>query len=31
MQDQGNRVFVGTNENAVRQHISMISSDNYNV
>lgn len=27
MQDQGNRVFVGKDENAVRQLISMISSD----
>lgn len=31
MQDQGNRVFVGKDENAVRQLISMISSDNTHV
>ncbi|KAK2411782.1 phospholipase A I [Trifolium repens] len=31
MQDQGNRVFVGKDENAVRQLISMISSDNCHV
>ncbi|KAI4298662.1 hypothetical protein L6164_032195 [Bauhinia variegata] len=31
MQDQGNRVFVGKDENAVRQLISMISSDNRHV
>jgi bisphosphoglycerate-dependent phosphoglycerate mutase len=31
MQDQGNRVVVGKDENAVRQLISMISSDNRHV
>ncbi|XP_028788287.1 phospholipase A I-like [Neltuma alba] len=31
MQDEGNRVFVGKDENAVRQLISMISSDNRHV
>lgn len=31
MQDQGNHVFVGKDENAVRQLISMISSDNRHV
>ncbi|CAI8611456.1 unnamed protein product [Vicia faba] len=31
MQDQGNRAFVGKDENAVRQLISMISSDNCHV
>lgn len=31
MQDQGNRAFVGRDENAVRQLISMISSDNCHV
>ncbi|KAF8030163.1 hypothetical protein BT93_E2559 [Corymbia citriodora subsp. variegata] len=31
MQDQGNRTFVGKDENAVRQLISMISSDNRHV
>ncbi|CAL5345811.1 unnamed protein product [Camellia sinensis] len=31
IQDQGNRVFVGKDENAVRQLISMISSDNRHV
>ncbi|KAK8470847.1 hypothetical protein PHAVU_003G077100 [Phaseolus vulgaris] len=31
MQDQGNRVFIGKDENAVRQLISMISSDNSHV
>ncbi|XP_044461898.1 phospholipase A I-like isoform X2 [Mangifera indica] len=31
MEDQGNRVFVGKDENAVRQLISMISSDNRHV
>jgi len=31
MQDQGNREFVGKDENAVRQLISMISSDNCHV
>ncbi|OWM83467.1 phospholipase A I isoform X2 [Punica granatum] len=31
MQDQGNRIFVGKDENAVRQLISMISSDNRHV
>ncbi|KAG6641648.1 phospholipase A I-like isoform X1 [Carya illinoinensis] len=31
MQDQGNRVVVGKDENAVRQLISMISSDNHHV
>ncbi|KAL5715418.1 Phospholipase A I [Ranunculus cassubicifolius] len=31
MQDHGNRVFVGKDENAVRQLISMISSDNRHV
>lgn len=31
MQDQGNRGFVGKDENAVRQLISMISSDNCHV
>ncbi|QHO21177.1 Phospholipase A I [Arachis hypogaea] len=31
MQDEGNRVFVGKDENAVRQLISMITSDNCHV
>ncbi|KAK7348479.1 hypothetical protein VNO80_23037 [Phaseolus coccineus] len=31
MQDQGNRAFIGKDENAVRQLISMISSDNSHV
>ncbi|KAK4753266.1 hypothetical protein SAY87_022064 [Trapa incisa] len=31
MQDQGNRIFVGKDENAVRQLISMISSENQHV
>lgn len=31
MQDQGNRAVVGKDENAVRQLISMISSDNQHV
>ncbi|OMO76754.1 Armadillo [Corchorus capsularis] len=31
MQDQGNRVVIGKDENAVRQLISMISSDNRHV
>ena len=31
MQDEGNRVVVGKDENAVRQLISMISSDNQHV
>ncbi|KAI4312011.1 hypothetical protein MLD38_036870 [Melastoma candidum] len=31
MEDQGNRTFVGKDENAVRQLISMISSDNRHV
>lgn len=31
MQDDGNRVVVGKDENAVRQLISMISSDNHHV
>ncbi|KAK4258981.1 hypothetical protein QN277_005366 [Acacia crassicarpa] len=31
MQDEGNRVFVGKDENAVRQLISMISSENCHV
>ncbi|XP_057544928.1 phospholipase A I-like isoform X2 [Amaranthus tricolor] len=31
MQDQDNRVFVGKDENAVRQLISMISTDNHHV
>ncbi|PQQ16021.1 phospholipase A I isoform X2 [Prunus yedoensis var. nudiflora] len=31
MQDEGNRVVVGKDENAVRQLISMISSDNHHV
>nr|DAD20537.1 TPA_asm: hypothetical protein HUJ06_022000 [Nelumbo nucifera] len=31
MQDHGNRIFVGKDENAVRQLISMISSDNRHV
>ncbi|XAR65626.1 Phospholipase A(1) [Bertholletia excelsa] len=31
IQDQGNRMFVGKDENAVRQLISMISSDNLHV
>lgn len=31
MQDEGNRVVVGKDENAVRQLISMISSDNHYV
>ncbi|XP_052183412.1 phospholipase A I isoform X2 [Diospyros lotus] len=31
IQDQGNRLFVGKDENAVRQLISMISSDNRHV
>lgn len=31
MQDQGNRVVVGKDENAIRQLISMISSDNRHV
>ncbi|KAK7281852.1 hypothetical protein RIF29_10169 [Crotalaria pallida] len=31
MQDQGNRAVIGKDENAVRQLISMISSDNCHV
>ncbi|CAJ1941306.1 unnamed protein product [Sphenostylis stenocarpa] len=31
MQDEGNRAFIGKDENAVRQLISMISSDNSHV
>ncbi|KAF7149753.1 hypothetical protein RHSIM_Rhsim02G0110400 [Rhododendron simsii] len=31
MQDEGNRLFVGKDENAIRQLISMISSDNRHV
>lgn len=31
MQDEGNRVVIGKDENAVRQLISMISSENHHV
>ncbi|KAK8664862.1 hypothetical protein V6N13_084635 [Hibiscus sabdariffa] len=31
MQDQGNRLFIGKDENALRQLVSMISSENHHV
>lgn len=31
MQDEGNRVVIGKDENAIRQLISMISSENQHV